>query len=48
MSRYLWTKYKGIYRVIADYDESTNDFPRDDEGNIDSSLMTFIYLVRII
>lgn len=36
MARYL-TKYVGTYRVKAMYDLSTNDFPRDEYGNIDPS-----------
>lgn len=36
MSRYL-TKYVGTYRVIAEYDKSTNDFPRLENGIIDPS-----------
>lgn len=41
MNNYLYNKYKGIYRVLADYDQDTNDFPRDDQGNIDSSFEDF-------
>lgn len=29
-------KYKGIYRLMAHIDQNTNDFPRDERGNIDS------------
>lgn len=36
MYRYL-EKYTGIYRVLGELDLSTNDFPRDENGNIDSS-----------
>lgn len=36
MSRYM-QRYVGEYRVVAEYDQSTNDFVRDDDGNIDSS-----------
>lgn len=36
MSNYL-RKYVGTYRVKADYDLETNDFPRDYEGKIDES-----------
>lgn len=36
MSRYL-QRYVGEYRVIAEYDQSTNDFVRDENGNIDPS-----------
>ncbi len=36
MSRYL-QKYVGTYRVKAEYDQSTNDFIRDEYGNIDQS-----------
>lgn len=41
MSNYLWEHYKGKYRVLADYDLETNDFPRDDDGNIDSDFNDF-------
>ena len=36
MAGYL-RKYVGIYRVKAEYDTSTNDYPRDWSGNIDPS-----------
>lgn len=36
MYRYL-ERYVGTYRVIADYDLSTHDFPRDYEGNVEES-----------
>ena len=36
MSKYL-RKYVGTYRVLAEYDIGTNDFPRDENGDIDSS-----------
>lgn len=36
MSGYL-RKYVGKYRVIANYNEDTMDFPRDVDGKIDSS-----------
>lgn len=35
MAVYLM-KYKGIYRLMAHIDQNTNDFPRDERGNIDS------------
>ena len=28
-------KYKGTYRILAELDQDTNDFPRDSSGNID-------------
>ena len=37
MDKYLWLHYKGKYRIRADYDQSTNDFQRDSEGNLDES-----------
>lgn len=40
MSGYL-RKYVSKFRVKADYDLSTNDFPRDEQGNIDSSFDDF-------
>lgn len=36
MFRFL-EKYTGTYRVLGHLDLSTNDFPRDEKGNIDSS-----------
>lgn len=36
MYRYL-EKYTGKYRVLAEYDIVTNDFPRNDRGYIDES-----------
>lgn len=36
MSDYL-RKYVGKYRVKAEYDQSTNDFPRLENGNLDPS-----------
>ncbi len=36
MSRYL-QKFVGKYRVLAEYDQNTKDFIRDECGNIDSS-----------
>lgn len=36
MFRFL-EKYTGTYRVLGCLDLSTNDFPRDENGNIDSS-----------
>lgn len=41
MSNYLYEHYKGKYRVLADYDIETNDFPRDEQGNIDSDFNDF-------
>lgn len=36
MSNYLVKKYKGIYRLKAHIDQTTNDFPRDAEGELDT------------
>ena len=41
MSNYLYQHYKGKYRVLAEYDWDTNDFPRDEQGNIDESFNDF-------
>lgn len=41
MSDYLYQHYKGKYRVLADYDLDTNDFPRDETGNIDPDFNDF-------
>lgn len=30
-------KYKGKYRILAELDKETNDFPRDENGNVESS-----------
>lgn len=38
---YLWTHYKGKYRVFPKLDLSTNDFPRDSDGEIDDSYSDF-------
>lgn len=38
---YLYDKFKGVFRVVADYDQSTNDFPRSHDGTIDSSFDDF-------
>ncbi len=35
MANYLM-RYKGIYRVKANIDESTNDFPRDADGKLET------------
>lgn len=34
MSNYLQYKFVGKYRVLAEYDQSTNDFIRDDNGTL--------------
>ena len=41
MNNYLYQHYKGKYRVLAEYDSETNDFPRDEQGNIDSDFNDF-------
>ena len=41
MDLYLINKFKGTYRVLAELDEKTNDFVRDDKGNIDESFSDF-------
>ena len=41
MNNYLYKHYKGKYRVLADYDWDTNDFPRDEQGNIDEDFNDF-------
>ena len=41
MDLYLTNKFKGTYRVLAELDEVTNDFVRDDKGNIDESFSDF-------
>lgn len=40
MAKYLY-KYIDKYRVLAEYDHSTNDYPRDHLGNLDSSFDDF-------
>lgn len=41
MAHYMM-KYKGIYRVLPELDLSTNDFPRDSNGNIEDSCGLYI------
>ena len=41
MDNYLTQHYKGKYRVRAHYDQSTNDFIRDAEGELDDSFGDF-------
>lgn len=41
MDLYLVNKFKGMYRVLAHYDMSTNDFIRDHDGNLDSDFADF-------
>lgn len=41
MDMYLINHYKGVYRVLAELDEETQDFVRDDKGNIDDSFSDF-------
>lgn len=41
MNNYLYQHYKGKYRVLAEYDWDTNDFPRNDQGNIDEDFNDF-------
>lgn len=41
MNNYLFQHYKGKYRVLANYDLDTNDFPRDENGNIDQDFNDF-------
>ena len=35
MSMYLWTKCKGKYRVLPEFDLITGDIPRDHNGDVD-------------
>ena len=37
MSRYLQDKFVGTYRVLAEYDQLTNDYVRNELGLIDPS-----------
>ena len=41
MNNYLYNHYKGKYRVLADYDWETKNFPRDEQGNIDEDFNDF-------
>lgn len=41
MNNYLYQHYKGKYRVLANYDLDTNDFPRDEHGCIDDDFNDF-------
>ena len=36
MSDYMTTKFKGRYRLLAELDTETHDFPRNDKGEIDT------------
>ena len=40
MDNYL-RRYVGTYRVKAHYDLDTNDYPRDEDGNLDQSFGDF-------
>lgn len=42
MADWLTTKMKGKYRLLAEYDESTHDFPRDSDGGICDSVGVYI------
>lgn len=41
MSNYMM-KYKGSYRLLPVIDQSTNDFPRDSNGNIEDDIETYV------
>ena len=41
MSNYMM-KYKGSYRLLPVIDQSTNDFPRDSNGNIEDDLEIYV------
>ena len=41
LDNYLTQHYKGKYRVKAHYDQSTNDFIRDADGELDDSFGDF-------
>ena len=41
MADYM-TKYKGKYRLLAEIDKSTNDFPRDADGGISDNVGVYI------
>lgn len=42
MTDYLFKKCKGVYRVLPELCLDTNDFPRDEHGNIDEDAETYI------
>lgn len=42
MADYLYTKFKGKYRVLPELCLDTNDFPRDEKGNIEDDAGTYI------
>lgn len=42
MSNNYLMKYKGTYRVLPELDMNTNDFPRDNNGNIENSCGLYI------
>ena len=50
MDNYLYHKYKGKYRVLPHYDTETNDFPRDEQGNITTKVRvgdTIEYVITV-
>lgn len=46
MDRYLINKFKDIYRVRAKLDQSTDDFVKDADGNLDESFADFYIKCR--
>lgn len=42
MANYLTTKFKGKYRILPEICLDTNDFPRDEYGNIDDDTGLYI------
>ena len=41
MDRYLQDKFIGKYRILAEIDSNTNDFPREQNGSINQSICDF-------
>ena len=42
MSDYLTTKFKGKYRLLAELDTRTCDFPRNEKGEIDDDIEIYV------
>lgn len=42
MANHYMMKYKGIYRVLAELDQQTNDLPRDANGNVSEDVELYI------
>lgn len=41
MDRYLEKNFKGMYRIMAEYNQDTNDWCKDEKGELDQSFADF-------